>query len=87
MKLSVSEKLVLNFLIYPEPFHQVLEESGMQRGSLRDDLMNLVSHGYVEVYDIEGRQMVSPFYDSDNLQNYSFKATKTGLKAIQGYAV
>lgn len=87
MKLTLSEKHVLSFLIYPETFSQVLDESGMHRGSLRDDLMNLVSHGYVEVYDFEGKNMVSPFYDSDNLQNYSFKATKTGLKAIQGYAV
>jgi hypothetical protein len=87
MKLSSSEKQVLSYLIFPEPFSRVLEETGMPYGSLRDDLMNLVSHGYVEVYEIDGSRPVSPFYDSDNLQLFAFKATKSGLKQIQGYAV
>ncbi len=87
MKLTASEKQVLSFLIFPEPFSQVQEESGMPYGSLRDDLMNLVSHGYVEVYEIDGSRSVSPFYDSDNLELFAFKATKSGLKVIQGYAV
>jgi hypothetical protein len=82
MKLTPSEKEVLSYLIFPEPFQSILEESGMPQGALRDDIMNLVSHGYIEVYDLEGSQSVSPFYDSDNLQNFAFKATKTGLKAM-----
>ncbi len=87
MKLTPSEKEVLSYLIFPEPFQSILEESGMQKGALRDDLMHLVSHGYIEVYDLEGVNPVSPFYDSDNLQNFAFKATKTGLKVIQTHAV
>jgi hypothetical protein len=87
MKLTPSEKQVLSYLIFPETFNSILEESGMQQGALRDDLMHLVSHGYIEVFEPDGIHSVSPFYDSDNLQNFAFKATKTGLKVIQSHAV
>ncbi|MEX1063395.1 MAG: hypothetical protein WEC12_07315 [Balneolaceae bacterium] len=87
MKLTSSEKKILSLLIYPETFNQLLEETGLQKGLLRDDLMNLVSHRYVEVYEKDGSRPVSPFYDSDHLELFAFKATKSGLNAIQGYAV
>jgi len=87
MKLTLSEKHLLGLLIYPEPFHLILEESGMPYGAVRDDLLNLISHGYVEVYTMDGSIPISPFYDADNLEQFSYKATKMGLKAIQGYAV
>ncbi len=82
-KLTITEKQILGFLIYPETFHSILEESGMPRGSLRDDVMNLVSRGYLVVYDREGKHPLSPFYDTDNLEDFSFKATKLGLDAIR----
>ena len=83
MKLTDSEKKVLDFLIFPETFERLREESGMDSGSLRDDLMHLISHGYIEVFEKNGTQSVSPFYDTDNLHLFSFKATKTGLGVIQ----
>lgn len=87
MKLTPSEKYVLGFLVFPEPFEMVLEESGVQYGTLRDDLINLINHGYVEVYLKDGSKSVSPFYDADNLEQFAFKATNSGLKAINSYAV
>jgi len=87
MKLTASEKFVLSFLIFPEAFDMVMEESGMQYGALRDDLINLINHGYVEVYLKDGSKSVSPFYDADNLEQFAFKATNSGLNAIKGYAV
>lgn len=83
MKLTTSELEILDVMIYPEPFHQLMDETGMDPGSLRDDLIHLVSHGYVEVYLKDGSQSVSPFYDIDNLHNFSFKATRSGLTALQ----
>lgn len=83
MKLTASEKQVLNFLIYPETFERLLKESDMKSGPLRDDLMNLVSRGYVEVFEKSGNRSVSPFYDTDNLHQFSFKATKSGLGVIR----
>lgn len=87
MKPTASECHILSFLIYPESFHQLLDETGFQRGPLRADLMNLISHGYIQVYLADQKTLVSPFYDSDNLDQYSFKATKTGLNTIRQYAV
>lgn len=87
MKLTLSEKEILGLLIYPEPFHQILEESQIPYGAVRDDLMNLISHGYVDVYLIDGSRPISPFYDTDHLEQFAYKATKNGLKAIQGHAV
>ncbi|MEX2584855.1 MAG: hypothetical protein WD315_00585 [Balneolaceae bacterium] len=83
MKLTTSELEILDVMIYPEPFHQLMDETGMDPGSLRDDLIHLVSHGYVEVYLKDGSRSVSPFYDIDNLHKFAFKATRSGLTALQ----
>lgn len=82
-KITPSERQILDLLIYPETFDSILEESGLARGTVRADLMNLVSHGFIEVYEKSGKETVSPFYDSDHLEEFAFKATQTGLKAIQ----
>jgi len=83
MKLTPSELEILNVMIYPEPFHQLMEETGMEPGPLRDDLIHLVNHGFVEVCQINGSRSVSPFYDIDNLHKFAFKATRSGLTALQ----
>jgi len=87
MKPTATERHILSFLIYPESFHQLLEETGLQRGSLRSDLMNLIGHGYIEVYLADLKTPVSPFYDSDHRDQFSCKATKTGLNVSRRYAV
>lgn len=85
-KLSQSEKKILRELIFPEPFSHLLSETGFTYGTIRDDLIKLINHGFVEVYAQDMVTSVSPFYDSDNIDQFSFKATKSGLKNIQQYA-
>ncbi|XWN35838.1 MAG: hypothetical protein ROO71_07705 [Balneola sp.] len=83
-KLTKSEKTVVERLIFPEPFDVIMEETNMQFGELRDDLMNLVNHRFIEVVHSDAdkdNKMV--FYDSDNIRNFSFRATKTGLKSLK----
>jgi len=83
-KISSSERLVLGRLIFPERFETVLEETGLQYGELRDDLINLMSFGFVEAYEREGDKIaLTAFYDSDNLQEFTFRATKKGLSEIK----
>ncbi|MDX1617670.1 MAG: hypothetical protein R3224_02715 [Balneolaceae bacterium] len=83
-KISSSERLVLGRLIFPEPFNTVLEETGLQYGELRDDLINLMSFGFVEAYERDGDKIaLTSFYDSDNLQEFTFRATKKGLSEIK----
>lgn len=83
-KITPSERLVLERLIFPEDFHIIMEETGLLYGELRDDLINLLSFGFVEAYESDGIQVsASGFYDSDNLQDFTFRATKKGLSAIK----
>lgn len=86
-KLYPSEKQVLKCLIFPESYEVILEETGLDIGALRDDLINLVNYRLIEVINSEetpdsGRG----FYDSDNVQDFSYRATKTGLKHIREIA-
>ena len=87
IKLIESEKSILRELIFPESFDHIKEETGLTYGTIRDDLIKLINHGFVEVFEDDGRNPVSPFYDSDNIDQFSFKATKRGLKSIQNYAI
>jgi|TARA_R110001599_G_scaffold84130_2_gene226799 hypothetical protein len=82
-KLTKSEKTVIERLIFPESFDVIMEETNMQFGELRDDLMNLVNHRFVEVVNFESdKDSKMAFYDSDNIKDFSFRATKTGLKSL-----
>lgn len=82
-KLTPSEKTIIRELIFMESFQHLANETGFSFGTIRDDLITLINHQMVEVFDTESGQTVSPFYDSDNIQQFSFKATKAGLKKIQ----
>ncbi|HAH50082.1 MAG TPA: hypothetical protein DF712_12390 [Balneola sp.] len=82
-KLTKSEKTVMERLIFPESFDVIMEETNMQFGELRDDLMNLVNHRFVEVVNFDdGLDSKMAFYDSDNIKDFSFRATKIGLKSL-----
>lgn len=86
IKLTESEKFILRELIFPEPFEHIQEETGLGFGTIRDDLIKLINHGFIEVYEKNSGSGISPFYDSDNIDQFSFMATKRGLKSIQNYA-
>lgn len=86
-KLTPSERAILRELIFAETFSHILTETGFTYGTIRDDLITLINHGYVEVFDQDLTTSVSPFYDSDNIDQFCFKATKLGLKNIQNYAI
>lgn len=84
-KITVTERKILDKLVFPEAFEVLLEETGLQYGELRDDLINLVNFGFVEAYEKKGDAPAhfDGFYDSDNLQRFTFRATSKGLAAIQ----
>lgn len=84
-KLTASERRIIERLIFPEPFDVLMEETESPYGALRDDLINLVSYRFVEVVNADEQQSGTSFYDSDNIRECSFRATKTGLKTIRQY--
>lgn len=74
-------------LIFPEPYDVLLDETSLPAGALRDDLINLINYRLVEVVNFEKDSVNgTSFYDADNLQDFSFRATKTGLKHIRELA-
>jgi hypothetical protein len=86
-KLTSSETAILRELIFAERFDHIQTETGLTFGAIRDDLIKLINHGYIEVHDEEYGPGPSAFYDSDNIDKFSFKATKQGLKRIQNHAI
>ncbi len=83
-KITKTEKRVLERLIFPEKFQVIMEETGLLQGELRDDLINLLSFGFVEAYERSGNKIVlTSFYDTDNLQDFTFQATSKGLAEIK----
>lgn len=82
-KLTPSQQTILRELIFMESFQHLLTETGFDYGTIRDDLITLINYQMAEVFDTESGKTVSPFYDSDNIRQFSFKATKSGLKKIQ----
>lgn len=83
-KITASERRVLERLIFPEKFQVIMDETGLLYGELRDDLINLLNFGFVEAYEVQGSKIaLTKFYDSDNLQDFTFRATKRGLSAIK----
>lgn len=82
-KLSSSEKKILNRLLFPESFDVIQEETKLQFGEIRDDLINLISYRLIEVVDTEKPEPNgTSFYDSDNIRNFTFRITKSGMKHI-----
>ncbi len=81
-KLTSSEKQILRELIFPETFQHIQAETQLSYGAIRDDLIKLINHGYIEVSS-DTVSAPSAFYDSDHIEDFSFKATKIGLKQIQ----
>lgn len=83
-KITESEQKVLNKLIYPETFQDILDETGLMYGELRDDLINLLSYHLIEAYERSGNKIsLTSFYDADNLQDFTFKATSKGISKIK----
>ncbi len=81
-KITESQKQVLSQLIFVESFDMLASETGAHQGALRDDLIQLINAGFIEVFDQNQKQRLNG-YDSDNLQLFSFRATNLGLKSIQ----
>lgn len=83
-KITKTERRVLERLIFPETFQDILDETGLLYGELRDDLINLISFRLIEAYERSGGKIaLTSFYDADNLQDFTFRATSKGLDEIK----
>lgn len=87
MVITRAHRDILYRLVYIESWSTLLEETAMHAGALRSDLATLVSHGYVEAFEADVDRSISPFLDLDHMEEFRYKATKTGLNAIRNHVV
>ena len=85
-KLSDSEKRILRGLIYPETFEHIQSETNLSYGEIRNDLIQLINHRFIQVYG-QDHQSQGLYFDSDHIEDFTFKATMTGLKKIEHESV
>lgn len=81
-KLTDSEKRILRELIYPESFEHIQTETHLSYGEIRNDLIQLINHRFIQVYE-ENNEVSGSYFDSDRIENFTFRATMSGLKKIQ----
>ena len=83
-KLTPSERKILDRLIFPEPFEVIQDETQLQYGELRDDIINLMNSRLIEVVHPENPNgNGSLYFDSDNVQDSTFRITKSGIKHME----
>lgn len=78
MKPTSSQKQLINQLVFIESFDTLLSELDVRRGELRDDLMQLINSGLIEVFDEDSTRRLNG-YDADHLERFCFRATRKGL--------
>lgn len=83
-KLTPSERKILDRLIFPEPFEVIKEETQLEYGEIRDDIINLMNSRLIEVVNPDIADANATFYfDSDNIKDSTFRITKSGIKHMK----
>ncbi len=86
-ELSQIDYDILDVLYFVEPFEKILEEVAAPRKIVADCLKHLIAKKYVVAmrFDEEKQDYLKSFiYDSDDMNAYSYLATKEGMLAHNG---
>ena len=78
---------IIDCLYFVEPYTNIVEEVGKPEPHIRDELRTLIDRGYVNVlvFDEENADYnKTAIYDSDNMQDYFYLASKDGLLKHNG---
>jgi len=79
---------ILDCIYFVEPLDKILEEVDHPRPVVIDELKNMIDKGWVQVmgYDEQANDYLrTHIFDSDNLQEFRFLATKEGLLRHNGH--
>ncbi|MFK7969705.1 MAG: hypothetical protein AB8F95_05025 [Bacteroidia bacterium] len=79
---------VIDCLYFVEPYANILEDVGKPEPIVRDELRTLIDRGYVNVLIFEessGDYVKTSIFDSDNMQDYFYLASKDGLLKHNGF--
>jgi hypothetical protein len=79
---------IIDCLYFVESYENILEDVGKPEPFVRDELRTLIDRGYVNVliFDEEdGEYHKTPIFDSDNMKDYHYLASKDGLLKHNGF--
>lgn len=79
---------ILDSLYFVETFAHIVEEANEPPAVVKDEIRTLIDKGLVQVmmFDEEkGDFRRTTIFDADNIQDYSFLATKDGLLKHNGF--
>ena len=79
---------ILDSLYFVESFGHIVEEAMEPKAVVKDELRTLIDKGLVQVMmfdEAKGDFQRTTIFDSDNIQDYSFLATKDGLLKHNGF--
>lgn len=83
-KLTLSEKKILDRLLYPEPFEVIQEETQLAYGEIRDDLINLMNSRLIETVDPDNPNAnKTNSFDSDNVKDSTYRITNSGINLMK----
>lgn len=79
---------ILDSIYFVEPLENILAEVDSPRPVVLDELKNMIDKGWVQVMgynEEEGDYVRTNIFDSDNMHEYRFLATKEGLLRHNGH--
>jgi len=79
---------ILDSVYFVESFAHIVEEAMEPAAVVKDELRTLIDRGYIQVMMFDqnkGDFSRTTIYDADNIQDYSFLATKDGLLKHNGF--
>ena len=79
---------IIDCLYFVESYENILEDVSKPEPIVRDELRTLIDRGYVNVliFDEEnGDYKKTAIFDSDNMKDYHYLASKDGLLKHNGF--
>ncbi len=86
-ELNDTQFAILDTLYFVESYAHILEDTGIAEAVVRDEIKQMVDKGWIHVYQFdedEGDFVRTRIYDSDNMHEYHFLASKDGLLKHNG---
>lgn len=84
-ELNALARQIISLLVFEETFQNLLEDiKDTSRNQVSDELKTLIVQDFVRpCRDLETKTSSGLLYDSDKLENYSFRLTAKGVKMLE----
>ena len=87
-ELTELEFQILDSVYFVESFEHIVEEAMEPPAVVKDELRTMIDRGLIQVMMFDegkGDFIRTTIFDADNMQDYSFLATKDGLLKHNGF--